>query len=190
MNRIKISILSLMLFAFSSLHAQHIIKPTKGYSPQIGTLVDMIEDLKDRMTESVKDLSIEETDFLIDDKANSIGTIIMHIAATELYYQAESLENRSWTEEEEEFWNVASNMGDESRAQLKGKPIKYYLKLWDQVREKSLEGLKTKDDEWLASKVAIGLNHHYIWFHVLEHQAAHMGQIDLIKNKLPSAQQE
>ena len=43
----------------------------------------------------------------------------------------------------------------------------------------------TKDDDWFASSLEQGLNYHYIWYHVMEHSANHMGQIATIKNRLP-----
>jgi uncharacterized damage-inducible protein DinB len=148
-------------------------------------MVDMLDEIKDRITEEVRDLNQEETDYLFDGKANSIGAIIMHLAATESYYQVETLEERTWTDEEEEFWGIAGGLGTESRNKLKGKPVKYYLDLWDQVREKSLEGLKTRDDYWFASSIDESMNYHWAWFHILEHQAHHMGQIVLIKKRIP-----
>ena len=51
--------------------------------------------------------------------------------------------------------------------------------------KKTLEKLKTKDDDWFASNIEEGLNYHYIWYHVMEHSANHMGQIATIKNRLP-----
>ena len=48
-----------------------IIKAKKGYSEQIGTTITMLEDLKRRVTNSVANLSQEETDFLLDEEAVS-----------------------------------------------------------------------------------------------------------------------
>ncbi len=177
--------LIVLCFSFSIANAQYEIKPEKGYTPQIGIMVSMLEDLKDRIIEITYDLDQEETDFLFDAKANSIGAIIMHLVANESYYQVESLEERAWTEDEAEFWGPAGGLGEKSREKYRGKPIKYYLDLWDQVREKTLEGLKTKDDEWFAANIDEGVNNHWVWFHVLEHSANHMGQIALVKNRLP-----
>ncbi len=181
----KNAALLILCFSLSLVNAQYEIKPEKGYTPQIGIMVDMLEEIKERITEIARDLDQAETDYLFDDKANSIGAIIMHLVANESYYQVESLQERSWTEKEEEFWGVAGDLGEKSRDLLKGKPIKYYLDLWDQVRKKTLEGLKAKDDEWFAASIDEGLNNHYVWFHVLEHSANHMGQIALVKNRLP-----
>ncbi len=186
MKRFKnITALAILCFAFSVTHAQYEIKPTEGYTPQIGIMVDMLEELKERITADVQDLDQSQTDFLFDEKANSIGAILMHIVATESYYQVETLEGRQWTEEEAALWNIPGGLGDESRDQIKGKPISYYLGLWDEVRQKSLQGLKTKDDAWFAANVDEGINNHWVWFHVLEHMAAHMGQISLVKSRLP-----
>jgi len=182
---LKYAVLTLLWFSPASAWTQHELRPAEGYTPQIGIMVDMLQDLKDRLTDEVVDLNQEQTDYLFDDKANSIGAIIMHIAATEAYYQVETLEGRSWTDKEAEFWRVAGGLGEDSRGIIKGKPISYYLDLWDEVHQKTLEGLKTKDDKWFASNIDEGVNNHWVWFHVLEHQSSHMGQIALVKSRLP-----
>ena len=178
-------LLSLSFLVFCSMRAQHEIIPEEGYSTQIGVMVDMLEDLKDRITEDVKDLSQEQTDFQFDEKANSVGAIIMHLIANESYYQVETLEGRSWTEEEKNLYELAGGLGPDSRDQFQGKPIEHYLELWDQVRAKTLTGLKEKDDQWFASQIDEGVNNHWVWFHVLEHSASHMGQISLVKARMP-----
>lgn len=186
MKSLKKNVTFLILcFSLSLVNAQYEIKPEKGYSPQIGIMVDMLEDLKDRITKITYDLNQAETDFLFDEKANSIGALIMHLVATESYYQVETLEKRTWTAKEAEFWGIAAGLEEKHKERLKGKPVKYYLDLWDQVRKKTLEGLKTKDDAWFAANIEDGINNHWAWFHVMEHTANHMGQIALVKNRLP-----
>jgi hypothetical protein len=175
----------LLIFSLSAVNAQYEIKSEEGFSPQIGVMVDMLEELKDRLTKDVGELSQAETDYLFDDKANSIGAMLMHIMATESYYQVETLEGLTWTAQEKEFWGIAGGLGAESKEKIKGKPIKYYLDLWEDVRKKTLAGLKTKDDSWFAANIDEGVNNHWVWFHVLEHQAAHMGQIAIVKKRLP-----
>lgn len=181
----KKSLVVLFCFSIVSGFAQYEMKPAKGYSPQIGLMVAMLEELKDRITEDIRDLDQAATDYLFDDKANSIGAIVMHIAATEAYYQVETLEERRWTAKEAEFWGIAGGLGQKSRAALQGKPITYYLDLWDQVRNKTLQGLKLRDDAWFAKEIEENVNNHWAWFHILEHQASHMGQIALVKKRLP-----
>jgi len=76
------------------------IKAPKGYSPQIGNLISMLDDLKARVTRSVAALSQEETDYLLDEKVNRIGAMVMHLVATERYYQVYTFENRGYNSKE------------------------------------------------------------------------------------------
>ena len=182
----KIFVVTLLISVSSlSIKGQQVIKPAKGYSPQIGVVVSMLEDLKRRVTYSVQRLSQEETDFLLDEEANRIGAMIMHLAATERYYQVYTFEGRNFNMEERKKWSAAMNLGDAGRKQLVNKPIDYYLDLWDEVRKETFRLLKTKDDKWFSDKVAGGnMNNHWAWYHVMEHQANHMGQIRMILKRM------
>ena len=160
---------------------QTTIKVAKGYSPQIGTTVSMLEDLKRRVSSSVRNLSIAETDFLLDEEANRVGALILHLAATEKYYQVYTFENRGFNAEERSAWGAAMDLGSNARETLVNQPIDYYLDRWDEVRQETLRLLKTKDDKWFSARVqGSSMNNHWAWYHVMEHQANHMGQIRLI----------
>ncbi len=183
----NIAFLSFVLnLFFFTLNAQT-IEPREGYSPQIGVLVSMMEDLKFRVTSQVKNLNQEQTDFLLDKDANRIGALILHLAATEKYYQVFTFENRGLNPEERKAcFQKALELDNSARKEFKNKPIDYYLKIWDDVRHETLELLKTKDDEWLNSKVGTSqMNNYWAWYHVMEHQANHMGQIALISKRFP-----
>jgi len=86
-----------LIFGFAiiilSLTNAQTVEPRKGNSPQIGAVVEMLDDLKSRVTRSISHLTVEETDFLIDDYANCIGAMILHLAATEKYYQVFTFEH-------------------------------------------------------------------------------------------------
>jgi len=175
---------SMSIVAPSSLQAQIEIKAPKGYSPQVGNLVSMMDDLKIRITNKVQNLSQEEVDFLLDEDANRIGALIYHLAATEKYYQLYTFEGRDFNEEEMD-WDLAQKLGPIARKNLQGQPIEYYLAIWDKVRKETKRLLKTKDDKWLAKKVSQGnMNNHWAWYHVMEHQANHMGQIAMIAKRI------
>lgn len=186
MGSLKLKITALLLLLpILLLSAQGELKSVEGYSPNIGLMIYMLEDLKDRITKEVKDLNESQIDFLYDTNANSIGSLVMHLVSTESYYQTMTLKEREWTEEERTRIGIAGELSKAVKNMLKGKPIKYYLDLWDGVRKETLKLLKTKDDNWFASQIEEGLNYHYIWYHVMEHSANHMGQIATIKNRLP-----
>lgn len=183
----KKSILFTALLTISVfVNAQNLIKPEKGFTNDIGNVVSMLNDLKARVTRSVSGMNQFETDYLLDENANRIGAMILHLAATEAYYQVYTFENRGWNKEERKKWEVAMNLGDNGRKQLQGKPIDYYLDIYKEVRAKTLKLLKTKDDKWLKQKNRDGtMNNHWAWYHVMEHQANHMGQIRLIAKRIP-----
>ncbi|TXG34560.1 DinB family protein [Seonamhaeicola maritimus] len=169
-----------------SIHAQREIKAEEGFTPNVGVLVSMLNDMKNRVEYTVKDLDVESTDFLLDENANSIGTLILHLAATEKFYQVYTFEGREFNDKEKEVWGTKMSMGDEARKQFKGKPISEYLDVFTKVREKTLEYLKEKDDDWLASTPeGYRMNNHWSWYHVMEHQSSHLGQILLIKKRIP-----
>jgi uncharacterized damage-inducible protein DinB len=92
---------------------------------------------------------------------------------------------RGFNREEQAKWKAGMDLGDLGRSELKDKPISYYLDIWDEVRKESLRLLKTKDDKWFKSKVSgSSMNNHWAWYHVMEHQANHMGQIRMIVKRV------
>lgn len=162
-----------------------LLKPERGYAPHIGATVAMLEDLKGRVTRSVQGLSPEQTDFLLDEKANRIGALILHLAATEKYYQVYTFENRGFNAAEQKLWGTALDLGDAARAAIKDQPIDHYLDRWNEVRAETRRLLKTKDDDWFMAKVeGSSMNNFWAWYHVMEHQANHMGQIRLILGRM------
>jgi uncharacterized damage-inducible protein DinB len=175
-----LAIMFLFICSFSA-QSQQTIGSKRGYSPQIGAMVTMLEDLKRRVTNTVRNLSQEETDFLLDSMANRTGAMILHLAAVEKYYQVYTFEGRQFNKEEMDEWGLALDLGEEARDIIIDKPISHYLEIWDDVRKQTLKLLKKKNDKWFDSKVnGTSMNNHWAWYHVMEHQANHMGQIRLI----------
>lgn len=164
----------------------NLIGEREEYTPQIGTLVSMLNNLSDRVEYHVKNLDQRELDHLHDEKANSIGALIMHLAAAEKIYQLYTFENRGFNEEEEKFWGPALYLDDAGRETYKGHDVEYYLKIYREVRAVTLEELKKRDDEWLKkTNPTRSSNNHYYWFHVMEHQSSHLGQILFLKKRIP-----
>jgi len=164
----------------------YLIGPVKGYSPQIGTLITMLNNLSNRVEAAVRLLDQKETDHLMDDKANAIGALVMHLAAAEAFYQVFTFENREFNEEEKKKWGTALDLGEEARKEFKGHDIEYYLNAYKEVRKKTIEELAKRNDAWLAQvRPGSDLNNYFCWFHVMEHQSSHLGQILLLKKRLP-----
>lgn len=171
----------------------YVIGPMDGYTPQIGTLVSMLNYNRQTIIDSVKSLKVEELDYLHDAKANTIGALILHLGATEKYYQINTFEGRQeYNDEENKIWGAAMHLGDEGRKNIKGHEVKYYLDMITEVRQKTLEEFKKKDDAWLLAIDPVwskeeDLNTYWKWFHVCEHESNHRGQITWLKGRLPGA---
>jgi uncharacterized damage-inducible protein DinB len=170
-----------------------VIGPVEGYSPQIGTLVSMMNYNRSTVVRLVQNLSMTELDYLFDPHANTIGALIMHLGATDKFYQINTFEGRQeLNEAEKKIWGAAMSLGDEGRANIKGREVTYYLDMINEVREKTLRELKKKDDKWLLAidpewSKERPLNTYWKWFHVVEHESNHRGQISWLKSRLPGA---
>ncbi len=171
----------------------HIIGPKEGFSPQIGTLVSMMNWMRMVILRPVHEMSVEDLDYILDDKANSIGSMLWHLAATERFYQIHTFEGRKWGDWDEEDklnWSVASGLGDEARKTIKGNNLDFYLQKLKDVRENTLKEFSNRDDDWLMEvdrEWPWGPTNNYCkWFHVCEHESNHNGQFKFIKSRLPS----
>ena len=167
----------------------YIIGPRDGYSPQIGTLVSMMNYLRDAVVRSVKGLTVEQLDFLLDDKANTIGALLFHLCATDAFYHEHTfkgLEWGKWDESVTKKFGVAMELGDKGRSEIKGHNLDFYLDLLKETRESTFAEFRKRDDKWLATyDKAWECNTYWKWFHVCEHESHHQGQIAFLKSRIP-----
>jgi len=118
--------------------------------------------------------------------------MLLHLAATERYYQLHTFDGMkwdSWNESIKKQWDLPMNLGAEARAKLKGNNLDYYINALAEVRENTHKELRKRDDKWLMSvdeKWFWGPTNNYCkWFHVIEHESNHNGQIKFIKSRIP-----
>lgn len=177
----------------SSEDSVFVIGPVEGYATQIGTLVSMLNYNRYTILNMVKSMKIQDLDYLHDANANTIGAMVMHLGATEKFYQINTFEGRQdFNDEEKKTWGAAMSLGDEGRKNIKGKEAQYYIDAITTVRQKTLEELKKKDDKWLLAvdpewSKERPLNTYWKWFHVCEHESNHRGQIAWLRSRLPGA---
>jgi uncharacterized damage-inducible protein DinB len=171
----------------------NIIRPVKGYSPQIGILVSMLNWMRESVIGATKGLTQPELDFQLDAKSNSIGALLLHLAATDVVYQDLTFYGlKGFSDENKKRWSIAMNLGEEGRKQIKGNKLDYYLSALKEVREKTLSEFKKRDDKWFAEVDPSFFgkkptNTFCKWFHVCEHEANHRGQIAMIRKRLPGS---
>jgi uncharacterized damage-inducible protein DinB len=177
----------------------NVLGPKPGYSPQVGTFVSMLTWMREAngVLSATKRLTQADLDVLFDKNANTIGALMLHLAATETYYQMNTFDGKkwdSWPDAAKQQWDPAMNLGNAGRATIKGHDREYYVDILQKVRTKSLEEFRKRDDAWLMAvdkEWPWGPTNNYCkWFHVCEHEAHHTGQIALLRKRLPGAKPE
>lgn len=157
-----------------------------GFTPQIGRLVSMMNYVRHTTLSAVKDLTMSELDYLNNSTGNSIGSLLLHVAAAEVGYQAATFYNRQLNEEEKHEWDAVLALGEKARHEIKGYELDYYLNKLQQVRAKTLAELVNRNDQWLDEQTTFGnnrINNYFKWFHVLSHEVSHRGQINLLSRQ-------
>lgn len=172
----------------------NVIGPRDGFSPQIGTLLSMMTWMRNVVLRPVKDMTPEQLDYLHDETSNSIGAMLLHLAATERFYQIHTFESKKWgdwNEQDKKRFDIAMSLGDDGRKTIKGNTLDFYLSTLKEVRENTIKELKNRDDKWLLAVDENWFwgptNNYCKWFHVCEHESNHNGQIKYIKSRLPGA---
>lgn len=164
-----------------------LIKDIPGYTPHISRLLCMMNYARSATIASVKDLTVKELDYQLDEKSNSIGALLLHMASVEFYYQKCSFEERDLTDEEYKIWLTALDLGEKGRNEIKGNDLDYYLNKLNNIREETYKLLKDKDDAWLHKESEFWGqkgNNYFMWFHTFEDEINHRGQISLIKKRI------
>ena len=137
----------------------YLIGDISGFTPQIARLVSMMNYVRHTTLSAVEGLTVNELDYLTDPESNSIGSLLLHIAAAEVGYQVV----------------------------INGHDLDYYLNKLGQVRTKTLTELAIRDDQWLDEQTPFGsdnsVNNYFKWFHVFTHEVNHRGQIRLLRRQ-------
>jgi hypothetical protein len=174
----------------------NILGPRPGFAPQLGAFVSMLTWMREAsgVINSTKGLTKADLDYLVDPNANTMGALMLHLAATETYYQLNTLDGKkwgSWPESIKQQWDPAMNLGDAGRKTVKGHDRDYYLNILQETRAKTLAEFRKRDDAWFLAvdkDWPWGPTNNYCkWFHVCEHEAHHSGQIAFLRKRLPGA---
>jgi len=164
-----------------------LIGDVPGFTPQVARLVSMMNYVRSTTIKAVTDLGVDELDYLLDGQSNSIGALLLHIAAAEAGYQAATFDARDMNREEKEKWGAALELGTRARSEIRGNDLAYYQDRLEQVRAKTLTELGRRDDRWLEEETSFGngqrVNNYFKWFHVIGHEINHRGQIRWLRSR-------
>ena len=168
--------------------------PREGYSPQISILVSQLDWMRQVVLTRLHSLTREDLDWLPSPDGNTIGALLLHLAASETYYQFNTFDGLPWpmtSPETKKRFGPAMKLGDLGRRLVKGHDLPFYLNALEEVRERTLAEFRKRDDEWLMridESWSWGpTNNLCKWFHICEHESRHLGQIDLHLKSLRAA---
>jgi uncharacterized damage-inducible protein DinB len=162
----------------------YLISPDRpNFTPNISRLVSMMNYARVTTIETVRGLTTEELDFIPEPYGNSIGMLLEHFAAVEVGYQGESY-GQGWDVAVGERWKAGAELGELGREQIRGHTLRYYLDNLSMTRAATYAEFAKRDDVWLEEPLdfweSTG-NRFFMWFHVLEDEINHRGQMRLIR---------
>lgn len=164
------------------------IGDTDAYASGVGRLVAMLRYARVTTQHAVHGLTTEQLDYLHDAESNSIGMLLAHMAAVEVAYQIDTFENRDFSADELKEWGPALDLGEPARIAIRGQPLEHYLQTLATRREVTLQHLATVPAEWLDTATiwnGYPANNYFKWFHVMEDEVNHRGQIRWLRRRLP-----
>ena len=161
-----------------------------GYSPQVARLVGMLSYARQTTLQAVQGLAMPQLDHLHDPTSNSIGALLAHMAAVEVHYQGRTFGSPATHREDRFDAEVALDLGDRARVEIRGRALDHYLEVLAEVRAHTLRELAARDDAWLETRVPFwdghDANYHFQWFHVMEDEVSHRGQIRWLRRHMPT----
>jgi Protein of unknown function (DUF664) len=164
-----------------------LIADISGFTPQISRLVSMMNYVRYTTLSAVGGLGVDELDFRYDPLSNSIGALLLHIAAAEVGYQAATFYARDLNVDERHEWGAALELGERARQEIIGHELGYYLSTLEQVRATTLAELGRREDQWLEEQTSFGsgqrVNNYFKWFHVFGHELNYRGQIRWLRSR-------
>lgn len=152
-------------------------------SPKIASYYSQMKEVRNRLIDIMEDLP----DFALDytpnaKKVESIGTLLLHIAAVEWLWIFEDIDKKDSDFEE---WKYAFPLRKEvNLPQLKGEKKEFYMNKLEKVRLEVYNRLMDfKDEDLDVVIISEGKKYTIEWilFHIIEHESLHIGQISLLK---------
>lgn len=163
------------------------ISEIKDYAPQIGHLVSMMDYARETTLQAVQGMRTEELDYLANEGGNTIGALLLHMAAVDRIFQMHTFEKRDPNEKEIAELGAALSLGEKGRKEIKGCSLDFYTQKLTETRLRTLEAFQQRNDDWLYEEIKWGdrlSNNYFIWFHVFEDEINHRGQIRILRKML------
>jgi uncharacterized damage-inducible protein DinB len=168
------------------------LKPLQAKELLIGRWLSYLGDGRKRTKEVIDNLPVSTLDWLEPPAQNSIGTLLYHIAAIEADWLYVEILEQSYPDILATWFPF--DVRDESGrlTPVKDWELSRYLELLDNIRGEFIKHLSVMNlDDFLRARSLeyYNVSPEWVCSHLLQHEAAHRGQILLIKEKLQNSSQ-
>jgi uncharacterized damage-inducible protein DinB len=168
------------------------LEPASGYVPQIGLFLAQMENVRLGTKRYVEGLTPLQLAWHPNPAVESIGTLLLHIAAVEFSWVLEDIFKRPMGREWEIAFPIRAGI-----PQVSGQPLEHFVDKLDAVRGEVRSALATLADSDLDRAIVPqdagnsepqipGYTVRWILHHLVEHEAHHRGQIAMMKRLLPT----
>ena len=146
----------------------------------------ILQDTRTTTILSLKNLSVAELDWQYKGGWNTIGALLSHIVGIETYFRIEFVEGRKLTNEENERWTPALDMGVHLPKLIIQQPVEDYIAQLTESRELMLNSLTKLTHEDFTRQIddyddETGCNLAWVLYHMAEDEIYHRGQISMIR---------
>ena len=169
--------------------------------PRVSSFAAQLDDQLTRLRKDVADLEVKHLEWQPHPGTNTIGMLLAHLAVVDLWWIRIAPYGLDPDKEGNDVTRkiIGIGMDDDGlpcppdgrhAATLAGKSVAHYLDLLDKARAESHRELHKWRDADLDSTFTRGdriISREWVLYHVLEHFAAHYGQILLLKHLMRDA---
>ena len=184
-------------------HEVNVIRPVPGYaSREIAVRMAELDDQLALLLEELAPLTPAELAWQSAPGMNTIGMLLAHLAIVEVFWSqigllghdAPAPETVIGIDMDGDGIPIAADAGPP--AALAGRDLAWYRERLGEARAFLEATVRDRDEAWLDEErtrvrrngTTQRFNHRWVLYHLLEHFAAHAGQILLIRHALRAAQ--
>lgn len=159
------------------------VTPLPGFEPQIGRWLWALEEVRRRLQRDVSDISSSVIDWATPRRVNSIGTLLYHIAVTEIDWLYEIVQtSRPAPIQSILPWPARTKEG--RLTPVIGAAMNEHIQRLDLTRSHLLEHFRVVDLEEFRHSYAqadYDITPEWVLSHLLDHESRHWGQILALK---------
>ena len=154
-------------------------------NPRLEKFLLMLVETRKRLFRQLEGISQKNLDYSPNiNRIETIGTLLLHIAAIEWSYIFEDIDKKEMSYEK---WKYAFALREDLvPIQLTKKPLEFYTQILNEVREEVLQRLRKMNDSDLENLINSDnrqITIEWILYHLNQHESVHIGQINFLKRQ-------